>query len=64
MEDGVDILVPGNLSSGEEKSLDNTNLASGTSIYSQSESNGTQSFTFETQVGYPSYFKDTYAQSF
>jgi len=50
IEDGVDIVVPGNLSSGDEKSLDSMNQTSGSSLYSQSESNETQSFTFETQV--------------
>jgi hypothetical protein len=49
IEDGVDIVVPNNLSSGDE-SLDSMNETSGSSLYSQSESTGTQSFTFETQV--------------
>lgn len=50
IEDGVDIVVPGNLSSGDENSLDSMDQTSGSSLYSQSESYGTQSFTFETQV--------------
>ncbi|XP_061360270.1 uncharacterized protein LOC133304277 isoform X2 [Gastrolobium bilobum] len=50
IEDGVDIVVPGNLSSGDEESLDNMNQTLDTSIYSQSESNEARSFTFETQV--------------
>ncbi|KAK7363427.1 hypothetical protein VNO77_05570 [Canavalia gladiata] len=49
-EDGVDMVVPGNLPSNDEKSLDNLNQTSGTSVYSQSDSYGTQSFSFETQV--------------
>jgi hypothetical protein len=49
IEDGVDIVVPSNLSSGDE-SLDSMNETSGSSLYSESESTGTQSFTFETQV--------------
>jgi len=52
IEDGVDIVVPGNLSSGDEKNLDTMNQTSGSSLNSQSESNETQSFTFETQVIY------------
>lgn len=50
IEDGVDIVVPGDLSSYDEQSLETINQTSGSSVYSQSESNGTQSFTFETQV--------------
>ncbi|KEH32375.1 calcium-dependent lipid-binding-like protein [Medicago truncatula] len=50
IEDGVDIVVPGDLSSGDEKNLDTMNQTSGSSLNSQSESNETQSFTFETQV--------------
>lgn len=50
IEDGVDIVVLDNLSSSDENSLDNMNQTSGTFTSSQSESNGTQSFTFETQV--------------
>ncbi|KAH1088253.1 hypothetical protein AAZX31_07G215500 [Glycine max] len=49
-EDGVDMVVSGNLPSSDEKSLDNVNQTSGTSIDSQSGSNATQSFSFETQV--------------
>ncbi|KAK7291737.1 hypothetical protein RIF29_07114 [Crotalaria pallida] len=48
MEDGVDIVLPDNLPSEDEKRL--MNQTSGTSEYSQSESNETQSFSFETQV--------------
>ncbi|XP_019431159.1 PREDICTED: uncharacterized protein LOC109338390 isoform X1 [Lupinus angustifolius] len=47
-EDGVDIVLEDNLPSGDEKRL--MNQTSGTSVYSQSESSGTQSFSFETQV--------------
>ena len=43
-------MAPDILSSGDEKSLDNMNQTSGTSTYSKSESETTQSFTFETQV--------------
>lgn len=49
-EDGVDIVVLGDLSSGDEQNLEIMNQTSGSSLYCQSESNGTQSFTFETQV--------------
>ncbi|XP_027330645.1 uncharacterized protein LOC113846496 isoform X2 [Abrus precatorius] len=48
-EDGVDMVLPSNSSSSDEESLDNKNTTSGTSV-SQSDSNGIQSFTFETQV--------------
>ncbi|XP_020230234.1 uncharacterized protein LOC109811015 [Cajanus cajan] len=48
-EDGVDMVVPGELPSSDEKSLDDVNQMSGTTD-SQSGSNGTQSFSFETQV--------------
>jgi len=41
---------PGNFPSNDEKSLDNVNQISSTSTDSQSGSNGTQSFSFETQV--------------
>lgn len=48
MEDGVDIVLPDNLPSDDDKSLMNQTL--GTSVYSESESSETQSFTFEIQV--------------
>ncbi|KAE9602547.1 putative vacuolar protein sorting-associated protein [Lupinus albus] len=48
IEDGVDIVLHDNLPSGDKKRL--MNETSGTSVYSQIESNGTQSFSFETQV--------------
>lgn len=61
IEDGVEIVAPCNLTSGDEKSLDNLNQTSGTTIYSQYESNGTQSFTLETQVNFPSCFQEYYS---
>jgi len=59
-EDGVDMADPGNFPSNDEKSLDNVNQISGTSTDAQSCSNGTQSFSFETQVGYISCFHEKY----
>ncbi|KAL1372338.1 hypothetical protein AAHE18_01G196400 [Arachis hypogaea] len=50
IDDGVDIVAPDILSSGDEKSLDNMNQMSSTYTDSQSESEMTRSFTFETQV--------------
>ncbi|KAK7348007.1 hypothetical protein VNO80_22555 [Phaseolus coccineus] len=49
-EDCVDMADPGNFPSNDEKSLDNVNQLSSDSAYSESGSNGTQSFSFETQV--------------
>ncbi|XP_044499300.1 uncharacterized protein LOC123220770 isoform X3 [Mangifera indica] len=57
VEDGVDILVLGNLSSDDDKkNLDHMHESSDTSIvssYSQSDSNVIQSLTFEAQVVSP-----------
>ncbi|KAK7264763.1 hypothetical protein RJT34_32373 [Clitoria ternatea] len=50
LEDGVDMVIPGDLPCSDEESDDNMNQTSGTSVYSQSDANVTQSFAFETQV--------------